>query len=164
MNAVTGRLENGLAFYLNGKLVKDPTITIKEWAFLGISFSNALLDLNLYVGAIRITGPLMFNNISYYESTVLQEILETLNRVWFQVKQEDLTELEWQFWEEVGVWNDVLVLGSAAIYGANPVDIYKSYVGTNKIVVDDDRPLRLNSYQYSIYSDIGWQSKTSSAV
>jgi len=164
INALTGRLENGLGFFLNGKLVKEPTITIKEWAFLGISFSNTLLDMNLFVGAIRITGPLMFNNISYYESTTLQEILESINRVWFQVKQADLTDLDWQFWEEVGVWDEVLVLGSSAIYGASPSDIYKSYVGTNKILVDDDRPFRLKSYQYSVYSDVGWQSKISSAV
>lgn len=164
VNALTGRLENGLGFFLNGKLVKEPTITIKEWAFLGISFSNTLLDMNLYVGAIRITGPLMFNNISYYESTALQEILESINRVWFQVKQADLTDLDWQFWDEVGVWNEVLVLGSSAVYGASPSDIYKSYVGTNKIIVDDNRPFRLKSYQYNVYSDVGWQSKIASAV
>lgn len=164
VNALTGKLENGIGFFLNGKLVKEPTITVKEWAFIGISFANSLLDLNLYVGAIRLTGPAMFNNISYYESTSLQETLENINRIWFQVKQADLTELDWQFWEEVGVWDEVLVLSSSSFSGTNPADIYKSYTGTNKIVIDDDRPFRLNSYQYKVYSDISWRSKIASAV
>jgi hypothetical protein len=164
VNALTGKLENGIGFFLNGKLVKEPTITVKEWAFIGISFANSLLDLNLYVGAIRMTGPAMFNNISYYESTSLQETLESINRLWFQVRQADLTELDWQFWDEVGVWDEVLVLSTSAFSGTNPSDIYKSYTGTNKIIVDDDRPFRLNSYQYKVYSDISWQSKITSAV
>jgi hypothetical protein len=164
VNALTGKLENGIGFFLNGNLVKEPTITIKEWAFLGVSFANSLLDLNLYVGAIRLTGPALFNNISYYESTSLQGTLESIKRIWFQVKQEDLTDLEWQFWYDVGIWDEVLVLSSSAFSGTNPADIYKSYTGTNKIVIDDDRPFRLNSYQYKIYSDVSWQSKVASAV
>lgn len=164
VNALTGKLENGISFFLNGKLVKEPTITVKEWAFVGISFANSLLDLNLYVGAIRLTGPAMFNNISYYESTSLQETLESTNRLWFQVRQADLTELDWQFWDEAGVWDEVLVLSTSAFSGTNPSDIYKSYTGTNKIVIDDDRPFRLNSYQYKVYSNISWRSKIASAV
>lgn len=164
INALTGKLENGIGFFLNGKLVKEPTITTKEWAFLGISFANSLLDLNLYVGAIRMTGPVMFNNISYYESTSLQETLESINRLWFQVRQADLADLDWQFWDEVGVWDEVLVLSTSAFSGTDPSDIYKSYTGTNKIIVDDDRPFRLNSYQYKVYSDVSWQSKVASAV
>jgi hypothetical protein len=164
VNALTGKLENGIGFFLNGKLVKEPTITVKEWAFIGISFANSLLDLNLYVGAIRMTGPVMFNNISYYESSSLQSTLENINRIWFRIKQQDLTELDWQFWEEVGVWEEVLVLSTSAFSGTNPSDIYKSYTGTNKIIVDDERPFRLNSYQYKVYSDISWQSKIASAV
>lgn len=164
VNANTGRIENGIGFYLNGRLVKEPTITAKEWAFIGISFANSLLDLNLYVGAIRLTGPLTFNNISHYESTTLQETLESTSRIWFQVKQQDLVELDWQFWEEVGVWNDVLVLSTSTFLGANPSDIYKSYTGTNKIIVGDDRVFSLNSYEYGVYSDVTWQSKVVSAV
>jgi hypothetical protein len=164
VNALTGKLENGIGFFLNGKLVKEPTITVKEWAFVGISFANSLLDLNLYVGAIRMTGPVMFNNISYYESTSLQSTLENINRLWFRIKQSDLTDLDWQFWDEVGVWEEVLVLSTSAFSGTDPSDIYKSYMGTNKIIVDDDRPFRLNSYQYKVYSDISWQSKIASAV
>ncbi len=164
VNANTGRIENGVGFYLNGKLVKEPTITVKEWAMIGISFANKLLDLNLYVGAIRLTGPLTFNNISHYESTTLQETLESTKRLWFQVKQQDLVELDWQFWEEVGVWNDVLVLSTSTFLGANPSDIYKSYTGTNKIIVGDDKMFSLNSYEYGVYSDVTWQSKIASAV
>lgn len=163
INAKTGRIENGIAFYWNGKIVKEPNITVKEWGMLGISFSNSLSFEN-YSGAIRITGPMLVNTVSHYRSTNLQEIQQVTNRPWFKVKQSGLLEFDWNYWDTSYIWNGVLVLSSTSYYGVSPEDIYKTYTGTNKIIVDDDREFTLNSYEYRLLDNVIWQSTVSNAV
>ncbi len=163
VNAKTGRVENGIAFYINGNIVKDPVITTKEWAFLGINFASTL-NFDNYAGAIRITGPLLFNNISHYQSTNLQEVQQVSVRPWFKVRRAGSLDLDWQYWDSGFIWNGVLVIASTSYYGINPSDIYKMYTGTNKIIIDDNYQIRFGDYQYSVYSDVAWQSEISSAV
>jgi hypothetical protein len=57
-----------------------------------------------------------------------------------------------------------LVFSTSTYFGINPSDIYKTYTGTNKIIIDDDRPLKINGYSYTNYQGIGWQTKVISAV
>ena len=164
VNALTGKIENGIAFYLNGNIVKDPTITIKQWAFLGISFSN-LLDISGVMGSIKLNGPMLFNNISYYQSTNLQEVQRVSTRPWFQVKRSGPLTLDWDYWlPEFFLWNGVLVQSSISYYGVDPEDIYKSYSGTNKITVESDRIFSIGSCEYNIYQNVLWQQTTSSAL
>jgi len=170
VNARTGRLDANVAFYLNGKITKDATLNIKEWATIGISFSS-ILDVSLVTGAIKINGPLLVNNISYYQSTSLQEQQETEDRIWQDVLDgvgESI--LIWDYWDSF-IWNDVLVLTSTSLYGVNPADIYKSYTGTNKIIIDDfvandDAPnlFVFKDYEYRIYSGVVWSSTTRDAL
>lgn len=163
INSKTGRLENGIAFYWNGKIVKEPNITIKEWGMLGIGFSNSL-SFERYSGAIRITGPILFNSISHYKSTNLQEVQQVTNRPWFKVKSVGETDFDWQYWDTSYIWNGVLVISSTSYYGVDPKDIYKAYTGTNKIIVDDDRPFSLGSYEYRLLDNVIWQSDVINAV
>ena len=164
VNALTGRIENGIAFYLNGNIVKDPVITIKQWAFLGISFSN-LLDISGVMGSIKLNGPMLFNNISYYQSTNLQEVQRVSTRPWFKVKRSGPLTLDWDYWlPEFFMWNGVLVQSSISYYGVDPEDIYKSYSGTNKIVVESGGLFGIGNCEYNVYRDILWQQTTSSAV
>lgn len=163
INAKTAQLENGISFYWNGKLVKEPVMTIKEWGFLGIGFST-LLDFKGFVGAIRITGPVTFNTISYYQSTTLQEVQQINTRKWFKVKYAGSETLDWKFWDLAYNWQNVLVISTKSYYGVDPETIYKSYTGTNKILVDSDDIFRLGEYEYNFYKDAGWQQDTISAV
>lgn len=163
VNTNTGQIESGIAFYWNGNLVKEPSITVKEWGFLGISFSN-ILDFRNVTGAFRINGPILVNNISHYQSTNLQEVQQVALRPWFKVKYSGINVLDWEFWDSAYLWQGVLVLSSTSYYGVNPSDIYKSYTGTNKIIVDDDRVFSLNSYEYNVYQDVSWQQDTINAV
>ncbi len=152
----TGLIQNGIGFYWNGKIVKEPVVTLQDWGFLGINFASSL-DFSYFEGAIRLTGPLLFNNISFYQSTNLQEVQNVAERPWFRVKVLNSRELDWKFWD-VGSynWNKVLVLSETSYYGVNPEEVYKSYTGTNKIVIDDDRVLRFGGYKYTAYSDVNW--------
>lgn len=163
INAKTGRLENGIAFYWNGKIVKEPNITVKQWGMLGISFSNTL-NLNNYIGFLRISGPILINMLSHYKSTNLQEVQQITSRPWIKVKTSGSLDFDWEYWDTSFIWNGVLIISSRSYYGVDPSDIYKTYTGTNKIIVDDTRPFALKSYEYNILKDILWQTQTVSAV
>jgi hypothetical protein len=163
INSRTGRLENGISFYWNGKIVKEPVLTVKEWGMLGIGFSNSLI-YDRYFGGIRITGPILINSISHYKSTSLQEVQQVTTRPWFKVRSVGLTEFDWQFWESSYIWNGVLVLSSTSYYGVGPEDIYKTYTGTNKIIVDDERVFSLGNYEYRALNNVIWQSNVLNAV
>jgi hypothetical protein len=156
IDARTGLVENGIGFYWNGKIVKEPTITLQEWGFLGINFADSL-NFSFFEGAVRLTGPLLFNSISYYQSTNLQEVQNISERPWFRVKVLESSPLDWKFWNSKAFnWNKVLVLAETSYYGVNPSEIYKSYTGTNKIIVDDDRPVGLKDYAYTVFTDVSW--------
>ena len=156
IDANTGLIQNGIGFYWNGKIVKEPVITLQEWGFLGINFANSL-NFSFFEGAVRLTGPLLFNSLSYYQSTNLQEVQNIAERPWFRVKVLGSSTLDWEFWDSPSFnWNKVLVLSETSYYGVNPSDVYKSYTGTNKIIVDDDRPVRFEEYAYTIFTDVKW--------
>jgi hypothetical protein len=164
INAKTGKLEDGISFYWNGKLVKEPVITIKEWGFLGISFPN-VLDFTNRVGSINLNGPITFNTISYYQSTNLQEVQQVEIRPWFAVKYANPLILEWDYWKSSSyIWDGVLILASSSYYGVNPDTIYKSYTGTNKIIIDSEKVFTINDYEYSVYKGITSQQITADAV
>jgi hypothetical protein len=163
INAKTGRFENGIAFYWNGKVVREPVITLNDWGVLGISFSR-VLDFNSYVGGFRVTGPVLINNISQYQSTNLQEIQRQSFRSWFSAKFINEDVQDWDFWSEEYTWNNVLIFSSSTVFGISPEDIYKTYVGTNKIIIDDDNPLRITGYEYTNYQGVSWNNRVDSAV
>jgi hypothetical protein len=164
VNVKTGRLEDGIGFYWNGKLVKEPVITVKEWGFLGISFPT-LLDFSSRVGSINLNGPITFNTISYYQSTNLQEVQKVDIRPWFAVKYAIPLTLEWDYWKtSPSIWDGVLILSSTSYYGIDPSTVYKSYTGTNKIIIDTDKVLTVNGYEYTVYKGITSKQITSDAV
>ena len=163
INSDTGRLENGIAFYINGKLVKNPVITVKEWSVLGISFAN-IIDYTNYTGELNLVGPLVFSNISYYQSTTLQEVKTVVKRQWFQVLNSGSSVQDWEYWVDAGNWNNVLILSTTSYYGVNPKNIYDAFAGTNKIIIDDERLLMFDNYEYNFNTDVTWQSKVINAV
>lgn len=159
----TGALYNALSFYLNGKIVKEPVLNINEWSMLGIGFSD-ILNFKSYSGSIMVNGPIMFNNLSYYETTNLQEVQSVNKRPWARVKFASDGFFDWEYWNEYYLWQGVLVQSSTSYYGVNPEDLYKAYTGTNKIIIEDDKVFGIQGYEYSVYKDISWQSQISNAV
>ena len=158
LDARTGLVQDGIGFYWNGKIVKEPIITLQEWGFLGVNFLSSL-SFSFFEGAVRLTGPVLFNSISYYQSTNLQEVQNISERPWFRVKVlgSSTQPLLWDFWDSPAFnWNKVLVLSEKSYYGVDPSDVYKSYTGTNKIIVDDERPISLENYSYTIFTDVNW--------
>jgi len=153
---------NDIVYYWNGSIVREPVLTSKEWGSLGISFTNPL-DYGDFLGAININGPILFNNISYYQANSLQQVQKTITRPWLKIKTDGITNFTWGNYIS-STWNQALVIGSSSIYGVDPSDIYKTYLGTNKIIFDDNNGLSLDSDKIKIYKDINWSINTASAV
>ena len=160
---LTGEDFNGLAYYINGNLVREPRINIDEWLSLGISFSNSL-SFDSYSGAINLNGPMVFNNISYYQANSLQQLQKYITRPWIKVKNDGLVDLDWQYWFNNYIWQEVLVISSSNLYATNPDEIYKSYIGTNKIIVDDSQGMSFDADKIKVYQETTWQTTVKTPV
>lgn len=152
VNAKTGQIENGIGFYVNGRVVKDAILTVKQWISIGVGLAN-FIDFSVVGGAVRITGPLTINNISHYNSVNLQQVQITSARQWSKVKQDGMLTLDWEYWEGQFKWFEVLVLASSSFYGVDPSEIYKTYTGTSRVLVDDKTILRTSRYRYRMLSN-----------
>lgn len=159
----TGESFGGLAYYVNGNLVREPKITIGEWISLGISFSNSL-SFDSYVGAINLNGPMVFNNISYYQANSLQQLQKYITRAWIKIKNDGLVDLDWQYWFNNYIWQEVLVIASSNLYATNPDEIYKAYIGTNKIIVDDSQGMSFDADKIKVYTETNWQTTVKTPV
>lgn len=153
---LTNQEYQGISYFWNGNLVREPRITKNEWGVLAIAFPESL-NFNSYLGNINLTGSALFNNISYYQSTGIQTIQKSINRPWSRVKNDGENELDWQYWLDNYTWNGLLVLSTVDLYGSNPIEIYKTYIGTNKIIIDDNQGMSLDSVKIKVYNDTSWQ-------
>jgi hypothetical protein len=154
---------NGLSFYLNGKNIRQPVLSVGEWTAIGVSFTSPLI-FDSYMGSLNITGPALFNNISYYEANSLIEIQTKLLRPWIKVLSDGSEVFNWSYWENNFNWDEVLTLGETEFYNINPSDIYKTYIGTNKIIIDDGQGIAYTPDNIKIYTDIEWSSSVSTPV
>jgi hypothetical protein len=159
MSSVTGAEYTKLTYFWNGVSVQNPIITIKEWGSLGLQFSSAL-NFDLYIGAINLNGPILFNNISFYQANNLQQIQSIVTRPWLKVRTSEGVPNNWTYWRENFNWQEALVVSSSELYGVNPTDVYKNYLGTNKIIIDDNEGMTFDSNQIKIYKDTEWQIST----
>jgi len=146
---------NGISYLLNGNIVREPTLTIKEWAVLGMNFSTAL-NLDLFLGSINLNSPAIFNNVSYYQANNLQQVQSKTGRPWSKVKEDGATEYDWSFWLNNYTWDGVLFISASSLYGVNAQDVYNNYMGTNKIIIDDEEGMIFDADKMRVYSDTTW--------
>ena len=140
-------------------------MTIKEWGSLGISFTSGL-RFNSTLGSINLTGPVVFNNVAYYQANNLQQVQSNITRPWLRVKTDGVTNYQWNYWRNItdSNWNKVLYISSSARYGINPSDVYKAYIGTNKFIIDDNEGLTINPDNLNVYSEISWSANVATPV
>lgn len=136
-------------------------IDVKEWFMLGIQFGNKLQFPQ--GGVIRITGPILINNISQYQFTGTSSSQAVVLRTWNEAKQKT-----WEYWNTItsstGQWIQLLDITTTISYNIDPAEVYRSYVGTNKFIIEDESLLKIENYQYKVYNSISWQSNTLNAV
>ena len=168
----TGMSVNGIVYYINGKLSKSPILTINEWSAIGISFATPL-SFDSFVGAIRMSGNILFNAISFYESSKLEEVERQSLRSWNQVRTGEVdgtpTTFDWAYTlkPQPGTtysWGDVLIISSTDYYGADISSLYGSYTGTNKLIVDDNHVTGIGSSRFVVRNGIIKTSTIANAV
>lgn len=152
---------SNIAFYQNGRYVLTPRLINNEWNSIGISFINEL-DFSEYSGgSVDLFGGALFNNISYYLSKGLGIKTDLTLRSWENVLNFDSVTRAWSFWDAGDqTWRDVYILGQNSSYFSTPEDIYKSYTGTNKNIIDDNSGMVFQKTQSSVYSGISWRTVT----
>lgn len=164
-NGVTLTPYANIAFYQNGRYVVTPSLINSEWNSIGVSFIDQL-DFSEYLnGSIDLFGGALFNNISYYLSKGLGIKTDLTIRTWENVLNYDSVTRTWSFWDAGDqAWRDVYILGQTTSYFSSPEDIYKSYTGTNKNIVDDNAGLTLQKTQSALYTGVTWRTVTEKPV
>lgn len=170
IDGATGLPQDGVMFYINGRKVSTPIININTWHMIGLVF-NVPVDFSNNIGAIRFTGPLMWNNLFVYESSEADEASRSVYRKWFTIKTLNETDKDWQYWKNLETtpgspfaWRDVLFISSENFDALDGKLVYQKYTGTDRIIIDTDNTFRLKNYYYAVYSDIVWQTSTVSPV
>ena len=117
----------------------------------------------------------MFDNLSQYQSTQLDETSRTVYRRWSGVLGDNE---KWYNWYDSGAnpefprtgelrdfsWRDVLFISTDSAPVVDGETIYQKYTGTDRIIVDTDAILKLDNYRYTLYTDILWRSNTVTPV
>jgi hypothetical protein len=154
-------------FYINGKYVAAPTISIKEWSSISILFVSDPIDVSSRSDyKIEVVGSFLVNNISYFQIRSEELTQQVLPNEWNDFDE----EITWDWDNTSGIQEPILRLWSnvAASQGftrpsLSPATIFDIYSGTNKIYAvqnDDMTGIRLNGYTYDIVEDIIWQTST----
>ncbi len=63
--------------YINGNLVTNTTITIKDWNMISVGLKSPI-NLNGISGRINFVGPILFNSVSYFALNALQKSKEEI--------------------------------------------------------------------------------------
>jgi hypothetical protein len=167
INAKTGLPQDGIMYYVNGKKVRNITINPSSWATIGITFASPQ-DFSGRQGEIKLSGSAMFNNISHYTVSSLDNLSRVSTRKWFSLPTRFGT---WQNVEEQsgpenssGNWGDVLFISVAAYEQLGGDKLFKKLTSTDRIIFDSDKILLMKDYQYKAYTDIIWQQNTAPPV
>jgi len=158
----TGRLRSDIVYYIDGKVVKRPILNLNTWFTLGLSFINTISFENV-TGALRFTSPILFNNVSYYQTTQLGEVQRFAYRKWSAVRAGLDTSIDWEAWDSV-TWQEVLFLAESTPDLTDLSDIYGIYTGTNSFIFDSSSNLVINNYSSSVYKDLSWTSSVITPV
>lgn len=152
----TGTVRSDLVFFVNGKPTRRAILNPYSWTTLSISFLDSISFAN-YTGAVRITSPILFDNLSYYQSSQLDEVQRFSFRKWSAVRSGLDTTLDWDYWKD-STWQEVLYLAESDAELSDAENIYKTYTGTNSFIFDASSSLVLNNYRSSVYKDLEWDS------
>lgn len=167
INVKTGEPQDGVLYYVNGRLVRTIPLNLDSWTTIGISFSSPQA-FGGRRGELKLSGSPLFNNISHYTVSKIDNESRVATRKWYSVESKFGT---WQVVrddsgpaETSGNWGDVLFVRVAAYQQLTGETLYKELTNTNRIVFDTDKILSIENYEYKTYSDVLWQQETATPV
>jgi len=150
--------DTDLEFYMNGLSVYRPILTRGEWSMLGVVFKPYLIFNNTF-GYLKITSQILLDNISTYQLTGSSQLQQIVYRTWEDI--ENNGDGLWSDWYNPptveSTWSDMLYQIASFNPSIDPAEIYKVYIGTNKIISDssgESGVLMYNNYEYGMYSNV----------
>jgi hypothetical protein len=154
----------GVDFFLNGIEVRSPVLKRGEWTMLGLSFVPAL-SFSSSQGEFSIFSKILINNISYYQISEEQISQYRIFKKWSEVEGVDN---DWDYWLGTDplypdTWEMMLTTQESSAISIGATDVYKIFMGTNKIISDsrsDDIAFALPFYQYIVYNNVLRQSRS----
>jgi hypothetical protein len=145
----TGLQYSAVKFYQNGNLVSNPYIEPMQWTSIVMSLGSSI-EINAQSGQLELYNGVLFNNIAFFEKlTDVFAIVKDFLR-WIAVDDEN-----WSYWT-TSTWADIL--GEVVIqeFALNGIEVFNSYLGLSKVIVSDNKSLKLNSEKVDKFMNITW--------
>lgn len=146
----------------SGVVTTDGNVFYRNWNFVSIKF-NPSLSFENTVGAIRITGPFLINNISHYQISEEEYANKVTPTIWGTVLDRE-TDSDTETWAETtsttyesanATWFDVYADAVADGLGKSLLNVYRAYFGASaKSPVETNIPLDLSKYSYTSYLNV----------
>lgn len=158
-DSATGLDLTNISYAINGKSVEIPYIIKEDWSVINVSFDE-LLDFSSVSGQINLNGPLTYNNISYFTVSNLQQEQTFVYEPWLDV-------LELGTWGDVDgqTWSSLYISQSLKTITNTASEIYDRYVGSDRIVVDDNIDgILVDPEKIRILNGVNWVSSTNTPV
>ena len=130
----------GVRFHQDGHQVVTPYLQKDKWTALGIDF-EPILDMSNDIGGISLLNGCVFNNLVFYRTSDIDKQYHYTYRTWGNVVNDGTKNLTWNYWKSeidgTGCTWDQVCKSATKSYGISIDEIYRTYVGTNRFVVDE---------------------------
>jgi hypothetical protein len=158
-DSITGLELTDVSYYINGQPVDSPYILYEDWSVVNVSF-NDLLHFNGNSGQINLNGPMTYNNVSYFTVGSLQQEQSYSYNPWSSA-------IELGTWGTVNdfIWEDISLTKLTTVIANSPSEIYDRYVGSERIVVDDNIDgILVDPLSLRIFNGVSWTTSTITPV
>jgi hypothetical protein len=165
-----------ILYYWNGNIVTNPVLSAKEWGMVSVSFTN-FLKFPSTTGTFEILGKLLVDNVSIYKiSDTTAQSSTTINSWntalygsadWEHVLDTDGFESPTNSSGDDNTWSNTYLVVKTSQKPVDQTEIYRSYLGTNKIIVDtsdSSSTLKPQKCEYIIYNAVEWKTNTLNAL
>jgi hypothetical protein len=150
----TGVIDDNIQYSVNGVVSANPQIKANEWTCLGIVFIDKLI-FDSYDGYIAFTGPISFDNVSFYQLITENNIQSLVPRTWNNILNTigNTSTYTWNSWIS-NIWNDLTVTGTVSTSAIGMPTLYNIFVGTNRLLSDAPESRDISVlYESNVYYD-----------
>jgi len=107
---------------------------------------------------LRITSPILFNNLSAHQISEQDELARSAVRKWYSVNTLEGVQQDWDDWKDDNmfdgideyIWSQVLYISQVNPTAPDIEKSYRQFTGTDKIVIETDKTLTFQDYRYAV--------------
>jgi hypothetical protein len=150
-------------FYQNGSIVTNPIIYPQSWSSILISFGQSIV-LDGQIGQLELYEGFLFNNIAFFQKSSDILGIRQISRDWNDVRAtivdipgpvDPSIDNLWSLWDN-STWAEIEQVEEIQTFTINGEDLYQSYFGLSKAILDDDTTLLINSDSYRVITNVTW--------